>query len=195
MTPSPRGPSGLAGRKNNPERRDPARAAGSGGAPERPSRPPAAAVRSRARRLHRGRAPGRPGAVSRGRVSRRTAGRPDLPGGRTFRRPRRGALGPAAARRGPRSGGSGPCASPESRSPPREDAARRGPRLGPTQVGFLRGLAVAFAAPGRCRWTSERVGRPDHSALAFWGLRWHLDAFVSFHNFQTYQTHSWALSY
>lgn len=158
----------LAGRKNNPERRDPARAAGSGGTPERPSRPPAAAVRSRARRLHRGRAPRRPGAVSRGRVSRRTAGRPDLPGGRTFRRPRRGALGPAAARRGPRSGGSGPCASPEPRSPPREDPARRGPRLGPTQVGFLRGLAVAFAAPGRrrrpappSRWTSERVGRPD----------------------------------
>lgn len=158
MTPSPRGPKRLprtrclAGRKTvNPEGSDPARAAGWSGTPGWPSRPPASALGPRARPRPRGRAARRPGAVSRGRVFRSTARRPDLPGGRTFRRPRRGALGPAAARRRPRRGGSGACASPEPRRPPQEDLARRAPRLGPTQVGFPWGLVAALAAPERCR--------------------------------------------
>lgn len=81
---------------------------------------------------------------------------------------------PAAQARSPGPGG-GPAAAPERRfwtlrepgAPlaAQEDPARRGPRLGPTQVGFPRGLAAALAAPGRCRrpappsrWTGKVPG-------------------------------------
>lgn len=75
---------------------------------------------------------------------------------------------PAAPARSPAPGGGpgvaapAPCASPEPRTPPREDAARRAPRLGPPQVGD----------PG-----GRRRLRTPALPWSFWGPRWHLGGF------------------